>query len=584
VQGQRIRVRSRVALFVFSLGCWPAWGQHETAPSAPPSASETRTALAVALDVSVTDAQMRSADKEYDNWLLYGRTYDHQRFSPLTEITTANVGRLRPAAIIQTGVLGPLEVSPIIVNGVMYVVTASDHVRAYDAATGNVFWSYDPKLSFSNVCCGPQARGVAVAYGKVYVARLDGVVVALDAKTGQEVWKSNRTATLPADPSYYSFTAAPVAHDGLVIIGSAGSEWPIRGFVQAYDAETGKLVWRFHTTAAPDEPGGKTWEGDSWKFGGGSVWDTVTVDPKAGLVLFATGNPNPDNWGENRKGDNAYTDSIVALHAKTGKLAWWHQIVAHDLWDYDMASPVMLLDADDGHGKRVPAAAEAGKTGELVIVDRRNGKRLRKIAFVEQSANMYTAPTDKPVTLYPGANGGNVWSPGAFSPATRNFYIQGNNAAWTYTAKKTEPYDPAKPMVGANGGGSMKLELDGPNKTIAPYGTLSAINVDNGMVAWQYRSALFMQGGVLATAGGLVFAGEEDGHFNAFDAATGEELWNFYLGVGAMAPPVTYRVKGLQYIAVAAGGAGGNGYTKIMDDIGRPAYGGVIAIFALPRD
>jgi glucose dehydrogenase len=308
------------------------------------------------------------------------------------------------------------------------------------------------------------------------------------------------------------------------------------------------------------------------------------VDPTPGLVLFATGNPNPDNWGENRRGDNAYTDSIVALNAKTGKLAWWHQIVAHDLWDYDMASPVMLFDADDGQGKRVPAAAEAGKTGELVIVDRRNGTRLRKIAFVEQSPNMYTVPSDKPVTLYPGANGGNVWSPGAFSPATRNFYIQGNNAAWTYTAKKTEPYEPAKPMVGANGGGSMKLELDGPNRTIAPYGTLSAINVDTGKLAWQYRSPMFMQGGVLATAGGLIFAGEEDGHFNAFDAVTGEKLWNFYLGVGAMAPPVTYRVKGVQYIAVAAGGAGGNGYTKIMDDMGRPAYGGVIAIFALPGD
>jgi alcohol dehydrogenase (cytochrome c) len=573
---QSVAVMAALCAFV-----GPAAAQHETGQSAPVAAPETSLAKTVEANVTVTDAQMRAPDP--DNWLLYGRTYDHQRFSPLTDITRDNVKSLRPAAIIQTGVLGPLEVSPIVVNGVMYIVTSSDHVRAYDAASGHILWSYDPKLAFSNVCCGPQARGVAVAYGKVYVARLDGVVVALDARTGQPVWTSDRIATLPADPAFYSFTAAPVAYDGMVVIGSAGGEWPIRGFVQAYDVQTGKLIWRFRTTAAPDEPGGKTWEPDSWKYGGGSVWDTVSVDTASDLITFATGNPNPDNWGENRKGDNAYTDSIVAIHARDGKLAWWHQIVPHDLWDYDQASPVILFDADDGHGHRGPAAGEAGKSGELVIVNRLTGKLLRKTPFVEHSANFLTAPSDKPVTLYPGANGGNVWSPGAFSPLTRYFYIQGNNAAWTYTARETAPYDPSKPLVGANGGGSMKLELDAPARTIAPYGTLSAIDVDSGKIAWQYRSELFMQGGVLATASNLVFAGEENGDFDAFDARTGEKLWNFYLGVGAMAPPVSYRVNGVQYVAVAAGGAGGGGYTKIMDTIGRPAYGGVIAIFAIRR-
>jgi glucose dehydrogenase len=243
---------------------------------------------------------------------------------------------------------------------------------------------------------------------------------------------------------------------------------------------------------------------------------------------------------------------------------------------------VTLFDADDGRGNRVPAAVEAGKSGDAVIVNRVTGKLLRKVAFVEHSANRYTTPSDRPVTLYPGANGGNVWSPGAFSPLTRFFYIQGNNAAWTYTGKKTEPYDPAKPMVGSNGGGGMKLEMDGPGRLIAPYGTLSAIDVDSGKIVWQYRSPLFMQGGVMATASNLVFAGEENGDFDAFDARTGEKLWNFYLGVGAMAPPISYRVGDTQYVAVAAGGAGGGGYTKIMSDIGRPAYGGVIALFAIP--
>ena len=576
-----VETRSVAVLAALCLFAGAALAQHETAPAAPVEAAETSQAKAIDADVTVTDAQMREPGP--DNWLLYGRTYDNQRFSPLTEITPANVKALKPAAIIQTGVLGPLEVSPIVVGGVMYVVTASDHVRAYDAASGHILWSYDPKLAFSNVCCGPEARGVAVAYGKVYVARLDGVVVALDARTGKQVWMSDRIATLPTDPAFYSYTAAPVAYDGMVVIGSAGAEWPIRGFVQAYDAATGKLIWRFRTTAAPDEPGGNSWQDDSWKYGGGSVWDTVSVDVANGSIVFATGNPNPDNWGENRKGDNAYTDSIVAVHAKDGELAWWHQIVPHDLWDYDQASPVVLFDADDGHGKRVAAAGEAGKSGELVIVDRLTGKLLRKTAFVEQSPNKFTAPSDRPVTLYPGANGGNVWSPGAFSPLTRYFYIQGNNAAWTYTARKTEPYDPAKPLVGSNGGGSMKLEMDGPGRTIAPYGSLSAIDVDSGRIAWQYRSELFMQGGVLATASNLVFAGEENGDFDAFDARSGQKLWSFYLGVGAMAPPVSYRVGGVQYVAVAAGGAGGGGYTRIMETLGRPAYGGVIAIFALPR-
>ena len=571
---QSVAVPAALCAFMGTAGA-----QHETAPQTPDIAPETSLAKAVDGDVTVTDAQMQAPDP--DNWLLYGRTYDHQRFSPLTEITRDNVKDLRPVAIIQTGVLGPLEVSPIVVNGVMYVVTSNDHVRAYDAASGHILWSYDPRLAFSSVCCGPQARGVAVAYGKVYVARLDSVVVALDAKNGKPVWTSDRIATLPADPNYYSFTAAPIAYDGMVVIGSAGAEWPIRGFVQAYDAQTGKLIWRFRTTAAPDQPGGKSWEGDSWKYGGGSVWDTVSVDQKNDLILFATGNPNPDNWGENRKGDNAYTDSIVAIHARDGKLAWWHQIVPHDLWDYDQASPVALFDADDGHGKQVPAAVEAGKSGEAVIVNRLTGKLLRKIAFVAQSPNKFTAPSEKPVTVYPGANGGNVWSPGAFSPLTRYFYIQGNNAAWTYTARKTAPYDPAKPMVGANGGGSMKLEMDGPNRLIAPYGALSAIDVDSGRIAWQYRSELFMQGGVLATASNLVFAGEQNGDFDAFDAKTGEKLWNFYLGVGAIAPPVTYRAHDKQYVAVAAGGGGRGGYVRIMERIGRPAYGGVIAIFAI---
>jgi PQQ-dependent dehydrogenase (methanol/ethanol family) len=551
----------------------------------PPSETLPATVQAhpITADVTVSDQQLLDAEQQGENWSLHGRAYNNQRFSPLTQINPGNVARLAPVAIIQTGIANSFEATPIVVNGVLYVVTPGDHVQAYDAVSGEPLWSYVPTLRFSHQCCGPEARGVAVAYGKVFLAQLDASVVALDARTGALVWKTDPVATLPADPTFYSFTLAPQVYDGMVIVGSSGAEYPTRGFVQAYDAATGRLIWRFRTTAAPDQPGGDSWSGDSWKYGGGSVWNTPAVDPQNGLVIFATGNPNPDNWGENRKGDNAYTDSIVAIHARTGKLAWWHQVVPHDVWDYDQASPVVLFDADDGHGRRVPAAGEAGKEGNLVIVDRLTGKLIRKSEpFVLQSPNMWTPLSDKPVTIYPGPNGGNQWSPAAFSPRTRDFYVMGVNEAWTFTAKSVTPYVPGTPVVGQVLGGDMNFVLDGKaHGTIEPFGSLSAINVDTGKIDWQYKTELPMVGGVLATASDLVFAGEMSGSLDAFDARNGRKLWHFYLGTGVDAPPITYQVNGVQYVAVAAGGLGVNGWPQLVSRKGRIRNGDVIAIFAL---
>jgi len=292
-----------------------------------------------------------------DDWILHGRTYDNQRFSPFTDINKSNVRQLRPTAIIQTGITKTSEMTPIEVDGVLYLETGDNNIQAYDAITGKQLWAYSPKLGYANLCCGQQARGVAVAYGKVYAAQLDGHVVALDARTGKEVWKTDHADALPQPAYFYSFTLAPIAFNGLILVGNAGAEWPTRGFLEALDANTGKLVWRFNTTAAPNEPGGKTWSGDSWKYGGGSVWNTPAIDGKNNLILFATGNPNPDLDGASRKGDNAYTDSIVAIDSRTGKLKWWYQQVAHDIWDYDACAPVVLFDTVDEHGKVVPAAA-----------------------------------------------------------------------------------------------------------------------------------------------------------------------------------------------------------------------------------
>ena len=271
--------------------------------------------------VDVTDAMMMEAGSS-DDWILHGRTYDNQRFSPFTQINAGNVRQLRPTAIIQTGITKTFQNTAIEVDGVLYLETADNQVQAWDALTGKQLWSYIPTLGYSNLCCGQIARGVAVAYGKVFAAQMDGVVVALDARTGKPVWKSDKANILPQPAYFYSFTIAPIVFNGLVLVGNAGAEWPTRGFLEALDAKTGKLVWRFNTTAAPDQPGGDTWSGESWKYGGGSVWNAPAIDPKNNLILFAVGNPNPDLDGSSRKGDNAYTDSIVAIDAPTGKIRW----------------------------------------------------------------------------------------------------------------------------------------------------------------------------------------------------------------------------------------------------------------------
>jgi glucose dehydrogenase len=528
--------------------------------------------------VDVTDAMMLEADRS-DDWILHGRTYDNQRFSPFTQIHAGNVRQLRPTAIIQTGITKTFQNTAIEVDGVLYLETADNQVQAWDALTGKQLWSYIPTLGYSNLCCGQIARGVAVAYGKVFAAQMDGVVVALDARTGKPVWKSDKANILPQPAYFYSFTIAPIVFNGLVLVGNAGAEWPTRGFLEALDAKTGKLVWRFNTTAAPDQPGGDTWSGESWKYGGGSVWNAPAIDPKNNLILFAVGNPNPDLDGSSRKGDNAYTDSIVAIDSRTGKIRWWYQQVAHDIWDYDACAPVVLFDTVDEHGKVVPAAAEAGKVGTVFIVNRLTGKLIRKSeAIVPIGPNFMKPLTDKWMTIWPANKGGAMWSPPAYSPQTKYFYTMGVNEAHDYIANKPLPevYKPGTPIRGQYSGGDMALNT----KVFPPSGTFSAVDTTTGKIAWQYKSKRPMYGGALATASGLVFAGDMDGDFIAFDAKTGKELWRYPMGAGVCTPPITYRIKGVQYVAVGAGGC--HGGEVLMHDEGRPIFGDVFAIFALP--
>ncbi len=544
------------------------------APTASPGSFQMQP---VTQKVDVSDAMMLDSDHS-DDWILHGRTYDNQRFSPFTDINTANVRQLRPTALIQTGITKTTEMTPIEVDGVLYLETGDNNIQAYDAITGKELWAYSPKLGYSNLCCGQQARGVAVAYGKVYAAQLDGHVVALDARTGKQVWKTEHADALPQPAYFYSFTMAPIAYNGLILVGNAGAEWPTRGFLEALDANTGKLVWRFNTTAAPDQPGGKSWSGDSWKYGGGSVWNTPAIDVKNNLILFATGNPNPDLDGTSRKGDNAYTDSIVAIDSRTGKLRWWYQQVAHDVWDYDACAPVVLFDTIDEHGKVVPAAGEAGKVGMLFIVNRLTGKLIRKSPpFVTVNENFMKPLTDKPVSILPGSKGGAMWSPPAYSPLTKYFYTMGVNEIHDFVVNRPLPevYKPGTPIIGQYSAGNMSVNLKMP-----PSGTFTAIDTKTGALAWQYKSERPMYGGVLATAGGLIFAGEMNGDFNAFDAKTGQKIWHYSLGAGVCTPPITYKIKGVQYIAVGASGC--HGGEILMFNDGRPTFGDAFAIFALP--
>jgi len=506
---------------------------------AAPPIRKVYTALPAGADVNISDSMMLNAAADENNWLLHGRTYDNQRYSPLKQITAENVDSLNLVALVQTGMTASFEATPVVVHGVMYlttpVVNRKMMILAVNAATGERLWDVTYNLGAFQICCGPVNRGVAVGYGKVYVVTLDDHLLALNAADGQTVWDS----IIVSSKDGYSETLAPQIYDGMVIVGSAGGEWALRGFVAAYDAGTGQQRWRWMST----DP--KTYSGDSWQGGGGMVWTTPAIDPKLGLLVFSTGNPNPDLDGTIRRGDNLYTDSIVALDVHSGELKWYYQEVKHDVWDYDAVSNVVLFDVHQ-NGETIPAAAEAGKVGWVFILDRRTGALIRRSdPYVMMSKNMFSTPTAAGVDMLPGANGGAEWSPPAYSPQTHYLYILAMDQLMRFTTK---------PAVSAPG----LIRLGSAFTNVAPGaiqdGPFVALDVETGKIAWQYKAPQPLIGGALATAGNLVFMGEGNGWFDAFNATSGKLVWRYNLGAGVNAPPITYRVNGEQYIAVAAGG------------------------------
>ena len=525
--------------------------------------ADTKLTKAVPLG-GLSQARLNAADKDGKNWLHVNGGYSQQRFFPGNQINTGNVSKLKPAFMFQTQVLESMETAPVVIDGVMFLTTSYNHIHAIDETTGKEFWHYKHKMGPITVyCCGPNNRGIAALDGMVYMATLDAKLVALDMKTGEVKWE-----TQIADPEKgYSETMAPLAVDGKILIGTNGGEYGIRGFVKAFDAKTGAEAWTFHTIPETGHEG--VWAkndatgrdmlrnidaekkelaangGDFYQTLGGGVWMTPAVDLATRTIYFTVGNPSPDLYGDIRPGDNLYTDSIVAVDLDSGAYKAHFQYVAHDVWDLDAVSPPVITQAKGKDGKMQKVVIHGGKTGHVYVHDAKSLDLIRFSEAMVPQENMWTLPTTEGARMLVGANGGVEWSPMAVNPQLGMAYAANLHQPMTYHVEQA-----AYP-------GGDKLWLGGAFKTIPSekqWGRLAAVNLNTGKVAWKADTDQPLMGGALATGGGLVFTGEGNGAFNAYDAKNGKKLWSFQAGAGVNAPPVSYMVNGKQYIAVAAGG------------------------------
>lgn len=532
---------------------------------------------------NVDGARIINADQEPGNWMSYGRTYSEQRFSPLKQINDQNVGQLGLAWYVDLDTRRGQEATPIVVDGVMYFTTAWSKVVAVRAATGEKLWSYDPKVPPEwavNACCDVVNRGVAVWRGKVFVGTLDGRLVALEAATGKPAWE-----TLTIDPKYrYTITGAPRVVKGKVLIGNGGAELGVRGYISAYDAETGKLAWRFYTVPGdPSKPfespalekAAKTWSGRWWKFGGGgTVWDTIVYDPELDLIYFGVGNGTP--WVRRMRspqgGDNLFTCSIVAVKAETGEYVWHYQETPGDAWDFDSAEPIILADLKIGESAR-KVLLHAPKNGFLYVLDRATGKLISAKPYTAVSwasgidpksgqpivnANARYDEDGKGAPVAPGPLGGHSWHSMSYSPLTGLVYIPVQDAGFFY--KPDEKF--AEKSLGFNagidfvaGGMPQKPEI---KKTILESikGHLSAWDPVQQKEVWRVERKSPVNGGVLSTAGNLVFEGTAQGTLEGYRADTGQKVWSTDTQSGVIAAPITYIVGGEQYVAVVVGWGG----------------------------
>ena len=535
------------------------------------------------LSAQVSFDRIRDASAEPENWLTYSGDYFSQRYSALDQITPANVGDLSLQWVYQTPVAGPWQTTPLVVDGVMYLTQRPNDVVALDARTGRVFWIYRyPTSPDHQACCGSNNRGVAVLGDKVFMATLDAHVVAIDATTGVELWDVEVAEMALA----YAFTLAPLAIKDTVIVGSTGGDQGIRGFVAALDAETGEEVWRFYTIPGPGEPGHETWEAcppnpttycdpEAWKHGGGAAWLTGSYDPALNLTYWGTGNPGPDYNRAQRPGDNLYTCSVVALDADTGELRWHFQFTPDDLYDYDAVQIPVLADITRNNTE-FKVMLWANRNGFYYVLDRATGRFLSGRPFVAvnwaEALDDSGRPVETPQPLgapnYPGIAGGTNWYSPSYSPRTELFYIPAWEDYATVFEGAPQVYVEGRAFTGRTVEGFPKTYHPVPDAPVVPnltrgpinswtdtagHGAVLALDALTGEQKWKFEMTDVIRSGLLTTASDLLFSGARSGYFQALNARTGALLWKVSLGSQIVNGPMTYGVDGTQYVAIISG-------------------------------
>ena len=505
-------------------------------------------ALTPSARAQVTSDRLMNSAKEPQNWLMYSGDYAGQRFSPLSQINKDNVHSVVPKWVYQTGATGKFEATPLVVDGVLYATGPDDRAFALDARSGRPIWLYQRQLPGDvRPCCGRVNRGLAILGDKLFMATLDAHVLALDARTGNVIWD-----VAAADyRKGYSFTLAPLVVKNLVIVGVSGGEYGIRGFIDAYDPDTGKRKWRFNTVPGAGEPGHNTWEKESWKIGGAPAWMTGVYDPATNQLFWPTGNPSPSNRGAGRAGDNLYSNTLLALNPDTGKLNWHFQFTKHDEHDWDATQVPILIDSGDKH-----LIAQANRNGFFYVLDRTTGKLISANAYGKvtwsdskdaegrPAAKKGSEPTPEGHTVCPGALGATNWMSPSYDSQTGLFYVNAREQCDIFSTAP-QPYEAGHAYYGS---------AYFPSDEAEPYlGAVRAIEPESGKVKWEFPHTSPTWSGVLSTAGGLLFTGDAEGNLIALDAASGKPLWHFQMGGAVYASPMSFAVDGKQYVAIAAG-------------------------------
>ena len=515
--------------------------------------------VACLLCASLLHAQPVSFDRivnaatEPQNWLTYWGDYGAMRYRNLKQINTANAKDLRLEWMFQTGQAGSFETVPLVVDGIMYFTAANGVAFAVDARSGRQLWQYKyPMAANLKLCCGTVNRGLAILGDRLFMATPDAHLIALEASTGRQVWDIEFAKASES----YGATLAPIAVRDKIIVGVSGGEFGIRGFIDAYDATTGKRAWRFWTVPSKEDPGGDTWLADSWKRGGGATWMSGTYDPKLNLLYWGVGNPGPDLFGEVRKGDNLYTAGLVALNADTGKLKWHFQFTPHDTHDWDGCETPMLLDLK-WKGRDRKLLVQANRNAFFYVLDRETGEFLNARSFARQNWAKEIDAKGRPILMpnsdpsaegsrvCPGLAGAANWMAPSYNPETGWFYFPVREQCDVYFAA---------PPVYVEGKAYWGSMFRGQTEE-KEWGLLKAWDPITGETKWDFRYYRAPWAGTMATSGGLIFSGDEDGYFMAFDAKSGKNLWKINTGNRLVTAPITYMVSGRQYVTMPSGAA-----------------------------